>query len=98
MRYAILLIVLTLSAFAQVTRFTEPVKINADGSPIDLKYGYAGPLFTDWDNDGLTDLLVGVFEWGRIKFYKNVGTNASPVLNYKGWLYAGGKILSVPSG
>lgn len=54
------------------------------------KFGRAYPLFYDWDNDGLKDLLVGEFgggEQANIKVYRNVGTAESPKFSSE-WFYA----------
>lgn len=40
----------------------------------------AVPYATDLDNDGLTDLLVGL-RAGRIMFYKNIGSPTEPLFN-----------------
>ena len=54
------------------------------------KFGRAYPLFYDWDNDGLKDLLVGDFGGGKlsnIRVYLNKGTANSPVWSSE-WFYA----------
>jgi uncharacterized protein (DUF2141 family) len=55
-------------------------------SSSDLTAGeYVVPVVYDWDNDGKKDLLAGYNDpgdnYGYIRFYKNVGTDASPVFN-----------------
>jgi len=39
--------------------------------------GYAYPQLFDLDNDGLLDLIIGT-KAGRVKYYRNIGTAASP--------------------
>ena len=58
-----------------------PVRLEADGAHIDTgeDIGYAGPLVKDHDGDGLPDLLVSAFR-GNIRFFRNTGTRAKPVL------------------
>jgi len=57
---------------------------------------YAAPLMTDWDGDGLEDLLVGQFDGGRIRFYTNLGSRQAPVLDGFEYLSDGEVYLSVP--
>jgi hypothetical protein len=58
----------------------QPVRLMADGKPIDTEVGHAAPYVTDFDGDGITDLLVGQFGGGVLWIYKNVGTNKEPKL------------------
>jgi hypothetical protein len=67
----------------------------ADGLPIDTGCILA-PKVTDWDGDGVKDLLAGT-EWNRIVFFKNVGTNRDRKLVYKGFLRADGQTLQLPT-
>lgn len=67
------------------------------GKPIDVGT-YAAPLLTDWDGDGLNDLLAGQFEEGRMRLYKGSGTPSEPVFDDFQYLRDGGGILSVPYG
>ncbi len=57
----------------------SPVPILAGGKPIDVVHsGHAAPFVGDFDGDGCKDLLVGEFYKGRLRIYRNVGTNAKP--------------------
>ena len=69
-----------------------PVRLEADGQPIDtsVDIGHAGPLFVDHDGDGLPDLLVSSFR-GNIRFFKNVGTRREPEFEEREPLQAGGE-------
>jgi hypothetical protein len=58
----------------------EPVRIEADGKPIDTETGHAAPCVADIDGDGVQDLLVGQFGKGLLWIYRNEGTNAEPRL------------------
>ena len=70
--------------------FTESQYILSEGKPIRLTrdqilmggedwhdMGYPYPVFTDWDNDGMPDLLLPN-ETNRIFWYKNIGTLEKP--------------------
>lgn len=99
---------LSLAMAAQETEespdFGAMVKINVDGQPLTLNgSNFASPLVTDWDGDGKKDLLIGEFaghmtegQWkGKIRFYSNVGTDASPEFSTYSYLKAGGKEIAV---
>lgn len=60
-------------------RFGTPEKLEADGEPIRVPGGDAGPTVADWDADGRDDLLVGTDD-GSVLWYRNVGTSAEPSL------------------
>src|SRR5262245_47374550 len=76
-----------------------PVKIHAGGQPIDVeRSGHAAPFVGDFDGDGKLDLLVGQFHEGKLRIYRNVGTNQKPKFDGFTWFEAGGKIASVPVG
>ncbi len=67
----------------------------ADGKPLDVGFS-ATPLVIDWDADGVQDLVCGA-EWNRVVWYKNVGTNATPKLVYKGLVRTDdGKPMKLP--
>lgn len=75
-----------------------PVRIEADGKPIDVDVGHAAPWVADWDGDGKADLLVGQFGDGKLRIYRNLGTPAAPKYGAATWFEAGGKTGAVPSG
>lgn len=56
---------------------------------------YAAPFLFDWDNDGLTDILIGTSR-NVILWWKNTGTKENYRLRYMGFVQAGGKKLEVP--
>ncbi|MHC4434426.1 MAG: FG-GAP repeat domain-containing protein [Planctomycetota bacterium] len=71
----------------------EPVRLKADGKtlrimagpngsiqgPCEAKWGYTTLNVADWDHDGLADIVVNSI-WGKVLWYKNVGTRHNPKL------------------
>lgn len=47
--------------------------------PCEAKWGYTSPCVADWDHDGLPDIVVNTI-WGRVLWYKNIGTRQRPKL------------------
>ncbi|MCE5307097.1 MAG: VCBS repeat-containing protein [Acidobacteriales bacterium] len=47
--------------------------------PVEEKWGYSNPVAADWDLDGRIDLVVNDI-WGKVVWYRNVGTRTNPVL------------------
>jgi hypothetical protein len=99
MRYAILacsLLFVSLSA-AQAPSFEPSYRLECAGTDIDVGY-YAAPFVVDWDGDGVQDLILGQYSSGYIRFYKNEGTNESPVLNSFSYLQADGLNITMGYG
>lgn len=65
---------------ASDSELEEPIRLEANGQPIDTTIGHAAPLVADWDGDGVQDLLVGQFGEGLLWIFRNEGTNAEPLL------------------
>ncbi|MFH1920599.1 MAG: VCBS repeat-containing protein [Planctomycetota bacterium] len=47
--------------------------------PCEAKWGYTTLSVADWDHDGLADLVVNS-SWGKVHWYRNVGTQGEPIL------------------
>jgi hypothetical protein len=75
-----------------------PVRIEANGKPIDTDTGHAAPCVADFDGDGVQDLLVGQFGGGALWVFHNTGTNAQPKLAAGVKFQAGSKDGVVPCG
>ena len=77
---------------------SDAVRLEANGQPIDVTVGHAAPLVLDWDGDGVRDLLVGQMGGGRLRIYRNVGTDAAPRFEGFEHFRAAGADATVPSG
>jgi hypothetical protein len=97
MKTMLVIFCITGMAVAQVPGFLEPVQIQADGALLDVGL-MAEPFMVDWDGDGLNDLLAGQFSPGKVRFYKNVGTNNDPVFEFQNYLQADGSDITVSAG
>lgn len=77
----------------------EPVRLLADGKPIEIgalsPIAHAGPWLGDFTGDGVRDLLVGDFP-GYFWLFANTGTDKEPVFTSKGKLQAGGVDAKTP--
>jgi hypothetical protein len=76
------------------SEFQSPVRLKADGVPVRVESpGYAAPCWADIDGDGRKDLLVGQFNKGKIRVYRNLGDGK---LAAGEWLKAEGAVAEVP--
>ncbi len=78
-------------------KWNAPELLTADGKPIRImagkngsiqgpceeKWGYTTLSVADWNNDGLLDIIVNSI-WGKIEWFKNVGSKTNPQLTAMG--------------
>jgi len=86
------------SGAGESDRFEKPVRIEAGGKLIDVEIGHAAPWVYDFDDDGKRDLLVGQFGSGKLRIYRNEGTDKAPKYGEPQWFVAGGAVATVPAG
>ncbi len=89
------------AAFSPASEFLTPFRVKADGAYIEAAgehRGHTAPVYDDIDGDGVKELLVGQFGDGKIRLYKNHGTNANPEFKSFEWMQAGGSAMAVPCG
>lgn len=82
------------AGLCRAAEFEPPVRLKAGGVPIRVESpGFAAPCWADVDGDGKKHLVVGQFNQGKMKVYKNLGNGrfADGV-----WLQADGKVAEVP--
>jgi hypothetical protein len=79
---------------ARAAEFENPVRVEAGGEAVRVESpGYAAPCWADVDGDGKKDLLVGQFNGGKIRIFKNLGGGK---LAAGQWLEVDGKAAEVP--
>jgi hypothetical protein len=92
-------ILAALAMAAGAGQLAPPVQVLADGQPLDVGgIGYAAPFLGDYDGDGVRDLLVGEFKEGRLRIYRNLGTNSEPRFGPYEWFKDGAETGRVPAG
>lgn len=84
-------------AAAAAPAFAPYTWMYASGVKIDVGY-YGAPFVVDWDGDGLKDLVLGEFSYGKIRFYPNSDSNDSPVLTSFTYIQSSGADITLPYG
>jgi hypothetical protein len=92
------MLVLLCAAALAGGELAPPVRLEAGGAPIDAEVGHAAPYLYDWDRDGRRDLLVGQFLEGKLRIYRNAGTDTAPRFGELTWFETGGAVVKVPTG
>ena len=78
----------------QAAQLRAPVRLEANGSYVRVEPpGWACPAWYDVDRDGNSDLVVGQFQDGKMKLYRNLGGGK---LAQGQWLKADGDVAMVP--
>jgi hypothetical protein len=75
-----------------------PFVVEAGGRVIDVTGGNSAPAWADLTGDGVPDLLVGQFDQGRVRLYRNVGARGAPRFVDFELLRAGQGFVDVPYG
>ncbi|MEC9003817.1 MAG: VCBS repeat-containing protein [Planctomycetota bacterium] len=93
-RLILSVLVLTGVTVTEAAEFAAPVRLSGGGQAVRVESpGYAAPCWADVDGDGKKDLLVGQFNNGKIRVYRNLGGNK---LAAGQWLKAEGQVAEVP--
>ena len=100
MKCSLVVLLLATPAIAgEANDLLPPVQIRAGGKALDVqREGHAAPFVGDFYEDGGLCLLVGQFNEGRLRVYRNSGSNARPRFTGYSWFEAGGKPGRVPEG
>lgn len=102
---AVALLCLLLPAPAPDSDLEPPVRLEADGKPIDVLGGHASPALADLDGDGVQDLLVGQFLGegknpfeAPMRVFRNAGSEKAPRFGASTLIDGGGGPARVPTG
>ena len=78
--------------------FQAAMRVEAAGEPIEVESpGYACPSLFDLDEDGAEDLIVGQFNGGKMKWYRNLSSpGEAPEYAEGEWINSGDSPAEVP--
>lgn len=101
-KVSILVLALPLLFFIDTSRGDAPILDEGvyifDGAlPLEVDR-HSTPEVVDWNNDGLKDLIVGQFGYGKITLFLNQGTDINPVFNGGSFLKSGSVDLTTSYG
>ena len=92
---------LTLTSALCAQGFAAPQRLKAGDEFIETNVGHSAPYLYDFDGDGRRDLLVGEFgiaQQGKLRIYRNIGSDTDPKYGEHDWFEAGGTTGAVPTG
>ncbi len=73
--------------------FGSPIFAQSNGRVLDVGYR-SSPVVADMDGDGMKDLLVGDTP-GQLRFYSNIGTDASPEFGDYSLVESDGEVIDL---
>jgi hypothetical protein len=93
-----LLFLLCCATFPGGGELAAPLRLEAEGVPIDTEIGHAAPISTTGTaTAGATCSSVSFLE-GKLRIYKNQGSDVEPRFGDLTWFETGGKVVKVPNG
>jgi hypothetical protein len=92
------LLLLASALVAQAPNFDYPYLLTNSAGYIVQGNVYTIPATGDWDDDGIIDLMVGVFYSGNIQYYHNSSTTTIPSYDPFVLVMADGSPISVTYG
>jgi hypothetical protein len=88
----------TCFAAPALSALSPPFRVEANGKPIDMELGNAAPFITDFDGDGVFDLMLGQRGECKLRIYRNSGASKQPKFSASAFFKAGGVDASLPGG
>jgi hypothetical protein len=75
-----------------------PFRVEVSGKPIDMEFGNAAPFVSDFDGDGVFDLMLGQRGECKLRIFRNIGSRTAPKFGASAFFKAGGVDASLPGG